>query len=331
MPNRLVLRTAIALAAVVGAVTSAAAQVKYPTRFVKVITTAGTGTGTDVVLRILADRLSREWGQQLVIENMPAAGGLVAAQQAMAAEHDGYTLLQASSSSFTVLPIRHERAPTRVGIDLKPIAYMGDQPLVIAVAPTLGVGSIKELLALAKSQPNKLLYAANANGSLPHTAGELLKLRSGAPLQYVPYRGGAEGLKDMLAGQINMIIDGYAALDGTIRSGHIKMIAVTSAKRLPNFADMPTVAETLPGYEAIGWAALSAPIGVPDNIVQKINADVVALMRDPALVKRMEDVGAYMVPMSTTELAAFIKRQQDVLWPVVREILSKSADAAPKK
>ncbi len=308
-------------------VAPADAQDKFPSRFVKVITTTGTGTGPDVVLRIVMDQLSKEWDQQVVIENNSTGGGLVASQQATSATPDGYTLLQASASSFTVLPIRQARAPTRVGIDVKPIAYMGDQPLVIAVSSNLGVNSMAELIALSKKDPDRVLYAANASGTLPHMAGELLKLRSGAPLRYVPFRGGAEGLNNVMNGAVNMIIDGYAALEGTIKGGSIKPLAFTGAKRLPNFPDVPAVNEAVPGYVAIGWAALVAPIGVPDAIVDKINADMNKVMMLPAVQKRLVDIGAYMVPMSRKELESFIKKEQDQWQPMVREILSKPAPA----
>lgn len=316
---------AAGLAALMATGLPAAAQDKYPSRFVKVITTTGTGTGPDVILRIVADHLGREWGQQVIVENNSTGGGLVAAQQAAQATADGYTLLQASASSFTVLPIRQERAPTRIGVDLKPVAYMGDQPLTISVSTKLGVNSLKELIELSKKDPDKVLYVANASGTLPHMAGELFKLRSGAPVRYVPMRGGAEGLNNIMNGAVNMIIDGYAALEGTIKGGALKPLAFTGAKRLPNFPDIPTVGETVPGYTAIGWAALTAPIGVPDAIVDKINADMNKVMMRPEVAKRLQDIGAYMVPMTRTELAAFIKQEQDQWHPLVREILQKSA------
>ena len=323
--------TVAALSALIAAPLPAGAQDKYPSRFVKVITTTGTGTGPDVVLRILADQLSKEWGQQVVIENNSTGGGLVAAQQAVAATHDGYTLLQASASSFTVLPIRQERAPTRVGVDVKPVAYMGDQPLTISVSPKLGINSIKELIDISKKDPDKVLFGANASGTLPHMAGELFKLRSGAPLRYVPMRGGAEGLNNLMNGSINMLIDGYAALEGTIKAGNLKVLGFTGMKRLPNFPEIPTVGETVPGYVAIGWAALVAPIGVPDAIVDKINADMNKVMMKPEVLKRLQDIGAYMVAMSRTELAGFIKKEQDQWHPMVREILQKPATAPAKK
>jgi len=324
------LAASLAIAAFLPAAAPASAQDKYPSRFVKVITTTGTGTGPDVVLRVVMDQLSKDWGQQIVVENNSTGGGLVAAQQAAAAPADGYTLLQASASAFTVLPIRQERAPTRVGTDVKPIAYMGDQPLTVAVVPALGVNSLTDLVNLAKKDPDKVLYAANASGTLPHMAGELLKLRSGAPFRYVPFRGGAEGLNNIMSGSVNMIIDGWAALEGTIKGGALKPIAFTGKKRLPNFPEIPAVGETIPGYVAIGWAALVAPAGVPDAIVEKINADMVRVMSKPEVEKRLVEIGAYHVPMTRTELEAFIKQEQDLWHPIVREILSKPAPAPAK-
>ena len=310
--------------------TTARAQETYPSRFVRVITTTGTGTGPDVITRVIAEQLSREWGQQVVVENNSTGGGLVAARQVSQAAADGYTLLGASASAFNVLPIRQPDAPVVIGTHLKPIGYLSDQPLLIAVSPTLGVSSIKELVELAKRDPDKVLYAANASGTLPHMTGELLKSRTGAPYRFVPYRGGAEGLKDVLAGSVNMIIDGFAALDGTMRSGHIKALAVTSKTRLPNLPDVPPVADTVPGFVSVGWNALTAPIGVSDAIVEKINADLRRVMAREDVKKRLADLGAYPVLMTTAELGRFIKDEQEMWWPVVRQILAQPAPE-PKK
>lgn len=320
------LLAAIALAAAL----PAHAQDAYPSRFVRVITTTGTGTGPDVITRVIAEQLSREWGQQVVVENSSTGGGIVAARQVNQAAPDGYTLLGASASAFNVLPIRQPDAPVVIGTHLKPIGYLSDQPLIIAVSPTLGVSSIAELVALSKREPDKVLYAANVSGTLPHMTGELLKSRTQSLYRFVPYRGGADGLKDMLSGNVNMIIDGFAALDGTMRSGHIKAIAVTSKTRLPNLPDIPPVADTVPGFMSIGWNALTAPMGVPDAIVQKINADLRRVMGREDVKKRLADLGAYPVLMTTDELTKFIKEEQELWWPVVRQILAQPAPEEKK-
>ena len=306
----------------------APAQDAYPSRFVRIITSTGTGSGVDVHTRILADYLTRDWGQQVVIENVPTGGGLIAAQQVSGAVADGYTLLVASASSFTILPIRQERALPIVSNELKPVAYFGDQPFVIGVSPALGVGSIRELIDLAKRDPDKVLFAGSSSGTLPHMTGELLKVRSGAPYRYVPYRSSADGLKDLLAGQINMVVDGLAALDGTMKSGHVKALAITSAKRIRTLPELPTVAETIPGFLSIGWAALMAPTGVPDAIVSKINGDLIRLMDRPEIRPRLEELGAYPVPMTPDEVGRFIKSEQEQWWPIIRQILAQPAPEA---
>lgn len=301
----------------------ARAEDTYPSRFVRVITTTGTGSGADILTRILAEHLSREWGQQIVVENVPTGGGLVAAQQVTSAAPDGYTLLSASASTFTVLPIRQERAPVTLGRDLRPISYYGDQPFIVGVHPNLGVATIKELVELAKRDPDKVLFAGGASGSLPHMTGELLKLRSGAPYRYIPYRSAAEGLKDLLAGQINMVVDGLAGLEGTIASGHIKALAVTSAKRIPTRPDLPTVAETLPGFLSVGWAAMIGPAAMPDAIADKIHRALSGTMARPDVRARLEELGVFPVAMTPGELATFIKAEQEQWWPLIRQIVAQ--------
>ena len=331
MRNLSITRACFGLLSLAAAITSglvpATGQEPYPSRHVRIITTAGTGTSPDVVVRIIAEQLSRDWGQQVVVENNGTGGGLVAAQQAAAAAPDGYTLLLASASAFTVLPIRHEHAPTVVGRDLKPIAFLGELPMAYAVSAKLGVRSVKELIELSKREPEKIFYAANATGTLPHMAGEHFKSRAGASLTFVPYRGTADALAGVLSGQIDAIVENYVTLAGTIQSGDLVLLAFSSKDRLPNFPDVPTVGETLPGFVAIGWAALSAPASVSDAIVEKINADVRRIFDKPDVRQRLIDLGNYPASMSTTELARFIRQEQEQWSPVVRSILAQAAAA----
>ncbi len=316
------LLAAIAASGVFAAAGQAQAQDKYPSRYVRVITTTGTGTGPDVVIRYLADQLSREWGQQVIIENNSTGGGLVAAQQATGAAADGYTLLSASASAFTVLPIRQERAPTRVGEHLKPIGFLGQLPMVYAVSPKLGVGSIKELVELTKREPQRVFFGASAAGALPHMAGEYFKQRTGAQITFVPFRGTSDALNAFMADQLTMMVENYPSLEGTITSGGLKLLAFASEKRLPNFPNVPTISEEFPGFVAVGWAALTAPAGVPDAIVEKINADWRRIFKKPDVEKRMVELGNYPVDMSTADLTAFIRREQEQWAPIVRAIVT---------
>ena len=297
----------------------AAAQDKYPSRPIKVISSTGAGSGPDVVARLLFEHMSRELGQQLVMENNPTGGGLVAAQQVAAAAPDGYTLMSPSASVFTVLPIRQDRAP-KLGEHFKAVGYYGDMTLAVCVSPSLGIGTLQELSDLAKRDPNKVLYSGNANGSLPHMSGVLLNTRVGGGLTFVPYRSSADGLKDVLGGQINMIIEGIASLDGAIKSGDIKALAMTMPKRAPNMPEIPTVGELFPGYSAQGWAGLVAPAGTPDAIVDQLNATLTKVQQMPDVTKRLAELGTYVRPLSPTEFAAYIESEQKQWWPIVRDL-----------
>ena len=243
------------------------------------------GNGPDVVLRIIADRLGGVWQEQPVVINRPGAGGLIAAEAAVAAEPDGYTLFDALTSTLLVLPVTQNRSfdPNHA---LVPIGRAGDQPFVIGVSPSLGVNTLPELIALAKSKPGKILYAAAQRGSMPHLASELLRSRAGIDIGFVPYPSTAQAVQDIVGGRISVIFEGMSALAGPIKAGWVKPIAVTSPERLPNFPNIPTAAETVSGYRASGWFVLMAPAGTPDAIVQKINRDLAASLDNPNFKKR---------------------------------------------
>lgn len=320
---------ALVASVVAAAAVPAFAQEKFPSRPVKVISSTGAGSGPDVIARIIAEHISLDLGQTLVIENNPTGGGLVAAQQVAAAAPDGYTLMSASASVFTVLPVRQERAP-KLGAQLRAVAYYGDLPLIVCVSPSLGVNTFAELLALAKRDPKKILYAGNANGSLPHLSGVLINTRAGGGFTFVPYRSASDGLNDIMTGQINMIIEGVGPLGGALQAGTIKPLAVTMGKRMPALPDVPTLSETFPGLVAQGWAGLIAPAGTPDAVVNVINAAHDRAVQKPEVRKRLEELGAFIRPLSPQEMTAYIESEQTQWAPVVREV-GISTPAVPAK
>ena len=315
-PTALPARWIVAVAVI--AAQPAAAQDKYPSRPIKVISSTGAGSGPDVVARLLFEHMSRELGQQLVMENNPTGGGLVAALLVASAAADGYTLMSPSASVFTVLPVRQDRAP-KLGENFKAVGYYGDMTLAVCVSPALGVNTLKELVELVKNDPKKILYSGNANGSLPHMSGVMLNTLIGGGLTFVPYRSSADGLKDLLGGQINMIIEGVASLDGAIKAGSIKPLAMTMRRRAPNMPDIPTVGEFFPGYAAQGWAGLVAPAGTPDAIVNQLNATLAKVQQNPEVTERLAELGTYVRPMNPTEFTAYIESEQKQWWPIVRE------------
>jgi tripartite-type tricarboxylate transporter receptor subunit TctC len=192
--------------------------------------------------------------------------------------------------------------------------------MMFAVAPSLGVNSLPELIALAKSRPGDILYAANNRGSFPHLAGELLRSKSGIEVRFVPYQGAAAGLQDLAGGRISMIVESVGALKGAAEGGSIKPLAVASPDRLPNLPNLPTAAETVPGFSALGWFALMAPARTPEAVVRKVNGDLNKVLAKPELKQRFQDLGAFVRPMSPAQTGAFIAKEQQAWRPLVRQI-----------
>jgi tripartite-type tricarboxylate transporter receptor subunit TctC len=301
------------------AAASPALGTDYPTKPVKIITQAAAGSGPDVIGRIVADQLTRRLGQQVLVVNHPGAGGLIAAQAAATAEPDGYTLYMPSSSALMVLPETHAKLPFNFERDFVPIGMIGKQPMLITVSPKLGVSTLAELIALAKKRPGEILYAGNTPGTVPSLTGDMLKQRAGIDLTFVPYPGAAAALKDLMGGQISIVIESGAGLTGAIQGGSVKLLAVASDKRVPQFPDVPTVAETLPGFEATGWFALLARTGTPDAIVQKISRELRASLADAGLQEHFAKLSTETAPLSPPEMRAFIEREQKLWIPVVRQ------------
>jgi tripartite-type tricarboxylate transporter receptor subunit TctC len=302
-------------------IASQAAQAQpYPNRSVKLVTQGAAGSGPDVIARLITDQLARIWGQQIVILNHTGAGGSAAARVAAQAPPDGYTLYMAATSSFIVMPEIFPNLPFDLDRDFVRIALTGDQPMALAVPPSLGVNSLPELIALSKSKSGQILYAGNARGTFPNLTVERLRKETGAAFTFIPYPGAAGGLQDLMGGRISMICESIGPLAGAIAGGVVKVVAVASAKRLPNFPELAAVAETVPGFVATGWFALMAPAGTPDAIVRKVNADVNAVMMLPELKQRFEEIGHYPRPMSPDETTQFIRAEQALWRPIVRQL-----------
>jgi len=293
----------------------------YPARPVKIISQAGVGSAPDVMARIMADELGKAWGIQPVIINRPGASGSLAAQMAATAEKDGYTLFLANSSTFNIMPHTQPNTPFDLKRDFIPAGFVAEQPMLIAINADLPVKTLPELIALAKQRPKELLYAGNAGGSLPNMTGEFFRERAGIDVTFVSYNGAAAGLVDVVAGRVPIIVEGLPALFGAIESKKIRPIAVAYDRRLPNMPDVPTVAETVPGFLATGWSVLMALSGTPPEIVRKIGADLDKGLVQPEVREKYAKIGAYVRPMSPDVLAAFIREQQDTWRPIVTKVL----------
>lgn len=306
-----------ALAAVPTAKTQAA---DYPNKPVTMIIPAAAGNSPDVAARLVADRLGNIWKQQVVVINRPGAGGLVAAEAASKVPKDGYTLYMTQASTYTVLPIMQEKMPVDLHKDFTPIGLVGEQPIAVAVSPSLGVSTLPELIARVKKTPGGMLFAASNRGGQAHLTGEALRARANIDLTFVHAQGTAASLPDVIAGRIPIMFEGIAGLSGAIKSGGIKVIAIAAEKRVPNYPDLPTVSETIQGFESKGWLALMAPAGTPDAIVQKVNADLRTVLNQADLKQKFAVIGTYPRALSPAETDAFIKKEENLWWPIVRQV-----------
>lgn len=310
----------VLLAALIGGATPAQAQ-SYPTNPVKIISDSAPGSAVDTNLRTIAEGLSEQWGQQVVIENRPGAGGAISATVAAEAAPDGYTIYAPALSVFLTIPGKAPNLPLQLPRDFAAIGLTAEQPMSIGINPTLGINTLPELIAQAKKRPGTISFAVTGVGRLTHLTGELLQIRSNIKLQMVPYTGGsAQALTDIIAGRVSLVIEGYAGLAGAYQSGQLKALAVASAQRLPELANVPTVAETLPGFVAVGWQCVVAPVGTPPAILRKISDDLRAVLVKPEIKDKVAARGGYVHPANPAEAEAFVRSQQEMWKPALEQV-----------
>jgi len=300
---------------------SAARAQSYPAHAVRLISDSAAGSAIDISLRIIADGLSRVWGQQAVVVNQPGAGGAIATHAAASATPDGYTMFMPAFSAFVALPGTADDLPIELPRDFVPVGYLGGAPMFITAAAWLNVKTLPELIALAKQKPGELTYGTNGVGRLTNLTGELLQRRAGIKLLMIPYSGGtAQVLTDMMGKRIALAFYSYSGVAGAIEAGNARALAVTSAKRMALLPDLPTAAETLPGFEADGWQVLVAPVDTPDAVVQKANADLKKALADADVQNRLAKLGRSDMPMSPDQTLAFVHAEQEKWAPILKQI-----------
>ena len=310
----------VLLTALIGGATRTQAQ-SYPTSPVKIISDSAPGSAVDTNLRIIAEGLSARWGQQVMIENRPGAGGAISATAAAEAKPDGYTIYAPALSVFLTIPGKAPNLPLHVPRDFIAIGLTAEQPMSIGINPKLGINTLPELIAQAKKQPDSLSFAVTGVGRLTHLTGELLQIRGDIKLQMVPYTGGsAQALADIVAGRVSLVIEGYSGLAGAYESGQLKALAIAASNRVPGLPDLPTVAETLPGFVAVGWQCVVAPVGTPQAIVQKISDDLRAVLLTPKIKDKLAARGSYVHPASPAEAEAFVRSQQELWKPALEQV-----------
>jgi tripartite-type tricarboxylate transporter receptor subunit TctC len=310
---------AIVLAAAVvllGPFTGPCLAQDYPTRPIRIIVPFGAGGPADVAARLIGNVLQESLGQPLVIENRPGAGGVIGTLEAAKSPPDGYTLLMMSNTQTANESLVPQRK-YQLMRDLVAIAPLNVADLVIVVNPKVEATTLKEFIALAKSQPGKLNYASSGQGTPYHMAGELFKTVAGVDLVHVPYRNSGEARSGIIGGQVQMMIDAVTAMAPNVAQGQVRALAITSAARSSVLPDVPTVAEAgLPGYEASIWLGLMAPAGTPKPIIDKLNAAVNAAIKRPEIVKLWADQGAAPMSMTPEEFDKYL-RSDIVKWAAV--------------
>jgi tripartite-type tricarboxylate transporter receptor subunit TctC len=315
----------ISLALVAALAAAGAAAQGYPAKPVKIIVPYPPGGPTDIVARVVAQKLSEQTGQQFVVDNRGGGGGNIGAEAVARSGADGYTLLVATTAHAI-----NRTLFKNLGYDLKkdfaPISQLTAGPLVIVANPALPAKNVKELIAVAKARPGDLAFASSGNGQSTHLAAELFNTMAGTKMTHVPYKGSAPALTDTMGGQVSLFFDTMLSAMPHVRSGKLQALAVTSAARSPAAPDIPTVAESgLPGYEAIAWNGLLAPAGTPKEVIARLSAEVRKTLELPEIKERFGAQGFAAAWSSPEQYAAFLDNEVDK-WAKVVKVSGATVD-----
>jgi tripartite-type tricarboxylate transporter receptor subunit TctC len=291
---------------------------EYPSRTVRIIVPFPAGGSADLMPRIVAEKLSERWGQPVIVENRPGAAGNIGADAVFRAEPDGHTLLSAPPPPLVINKLLYKNL-TYDAQKFVPVSVIGAIPNVLLVHPKTKVNTVQEFIALAKANPGKLNYASQGNGSTSHLTAELFKSMAGElKITHVPYKGTAPALADLLGGQVEMMCDNLGVSLPHVRSGKLKALAVASARRFPGLPEVPALAESLPGFEAVAWFGVVAPPGTPQAIAQKVSDGVAQALRHPDVLKRMRDLSAEPMGLTPAQTAEYMKRETERWAAVIR-------------
>jgi tripartite-type tricarboxylate transporter receptor subunit TctC len=302
-----VIAVALTLAAMLAALPAAQAQ-DYPSRAVKIIVPFPAGGTADVMPRIFSDWLAKKWGEPVVIENRSGAAGNIGAEAVAKADPDGYTLLSAPPPPLVI----NQNLYPRLGFDpteFVPIVIMGRVPNALVLNARVPLASVADVIAYAKANPGKLTCATQGNGTTSHLTAELFQLKAGVKFQQVPYRGSAPALTDLAAGNVDLMFDNLGASLALVKGGQLKLLAVASPKRTAALADVPTIAETLPGFESVTWFAIVAPPKTPEAVIDKINADVNEALHQGEIRDRLAQLSAEPMGGTPQATAAYMREE----------------------
>jgi tripartite-type tricarboxylate transporter receptor subunit TctC len=296
----------------------------YPTKPIRLIVPFTPAGAVDIASRAIANEMSKTLGQPVTVENRPGAGGNLGAEAAARAAPDGYTMLMSTSGIQAINPALYQNMTIDPNRELVPVAPLVSLNNVLVVHPSVKANSVKEVIALAKAQPGKIPYASSGNGTSIHMSGVMFTYLTGTDMIHIPYKGSAPAVTDLLAGQVSMMFDNIPSALPHIKSGKLKALATTGAKRDPALPDLPTIAEAgVTGYESGVWFGLMVPAGTPKDIIARLNAEAVKGAKSPEFVKRMHDLGYNIIPGTPEQMAEMIKAEIARWTPIIRSTGAK--------
>jgi tripartite-type tricarboxylate transporter receptor subunit TctC len=302
-------RTFCALAIVFGS--SLASAQGWPTKPVRMVVPFTPGGPTDILARVLAERLSRSLGQQIVVDNKGGSGGTIGTAEVARSPADGYTLLFTTSSTHAIAP-HLQKLPYNPVSDFTPIAHVADAPLVLLASSSANVKSVGELVALARQKPGTMNFASSGNGTISHLTMEAFKARTGIDIVHVPYRGGAPALPDLMAGTVSLLFNALPGVMEQTKTGRLRALAITSAKRSPLAPEVPTVSEAgVPGFTSFAWFGLYGPKGMSPEVVKRLNTEVNTILKSPDAVSSLAKLGAEPGHGSPSEFASMVAADSD--------------------
>jgi tripartite-type tricarboxylate transporter receptor subunit TctC len=316
LPRRQFLHLA-AGAAALPAVSRIARAQAYPTRAVRIIVSTAAGSGTDIAARLIGQWLSERLGQQFIVENRVGAGGNVGTEMVVRSAPDGYTLLMINGAN-AISAALYEKLNFNFIRDIAPVASVMRTLVVMEIHPSVRAKTVPEFIAYAKANPGKIAMASAGNGTIQHVTGELFKMMAGIDLLHVPYRGAPPALTDLIGGRVQVMFDVLPSSIEYIRASKLRALAVTTAARLEMLAEIPTVGEFLPGFEASGWIGVGTPKNTPTEIVDKLNKEINVALADPKIRTRISDLGSAVFASSPVEFTNFIAAETEKWGKVIR-------------
>jgi tripartite-type tricarboxylate transporter receptor subunit TctC len=290
----------------------------YPSRPIRMIVPFAPGGGLDISTRLIAQKLTEKWGQNIVVDSRPGAATIVGTEIASKSAPDGYTLLMITTT-FAINPGLYPKLPYDPGKDFTAVTQLNSQPNVVVVPPSFAAKSVKDLIALAKAKPGELTFATPGAGSAPHLSAEMFQRAAGVSMIHVPYKGIPPAVTDVIGGRVSMLFTTTISAAPHINAGKLRAVAITSAKRQSSMPDVPTVGETIPGYRAEAFQGMVAPAGVPQPIVDKLSAEVARSVQSPDIVQRFQLDGAEAVGSTPKVFAAFLNAEMQKWSKVIRD------------